>query len=184
MVISKKGLLLEFMQSGYELLMAHFENISLEEALFVPGGGYRSVLGTLKHAAGWSHVYYSYAFEAEPRHWAETNWPYGLRDRIIKTAEYFDALINWFSEAHQKWIKALERVSDSEIEAIHKLHWGEVAPLYRIVTIIAQHHVYHAGELNQVLSICRGEAWEEGEEVEENNISTIGHRVRPPWKDG
>jgi hypothetical protein len=26
-----------------------------------------------------------------------------------------------------------------------------------------------------------GEAWEYGEEVEENHISTLGHRVRPPW---
>jgi hypothetical protein len=34
-----------------------------------------------------------------------------------------------------------------------------------------------------LLSIYRGEAWEETEEVEENNISTIGHRVRPLWLD-
>jgi hypothetical protein len=26
-----------------------------------------------------------------------------------------------------------------------------------------------------------GEAWEYGEEVEENHISTLGHRVRRPW---
>ena len=184
MVISSKGLLLNFMQSGYEQMMAHFENISLEEALFVPIGGYRSVLGTLKHAAGWSHVYYSYAFEEEPRHWAETCWPYGLRDRILKSTEYLEAVINWFTEAHFKWMGSLKEIVDEEIETLHKLHWGEEVPLYRIVTIITQHHVYHAGELNQVLSICRGEAWEEGEEVEENNISTIGHRVKPPWKDG
>ena len=57
------------------------------------------------------------------------------------------------------------------------MYWGEEAPLFDIVSMIARHHVYHAGELNQVLSIFRGEAWEEGEEVEENNISTVGHRV-------
>jgi hypothetical protein len=49
------------------------------------------------------------------------------------------------------------------------------------VTIVAHHHVYHAGEINQLLAIVRGEAWEEGEEVEENHISTLGHRVTPPW---
>jgi hypothetical protein len=56
-------------------------------------------------------------------------------------------------------------------------------PLLDIVVLIAGHHLYHAGELNQVLSIRWGEAWEEGEEVEENNVSTAGHRVRPPWLD-
>jgi hypothetical protein len=41
--------------------------------------------------------------------------------------------------------------------------------------------VYQTGEINQLLSIVRGEAWEEYEEVEENHIPTAGHRVRPPW---
>jgi hypothetical protein len=59
-------------------------------------------------------------------------------------------------------------------------HWGGQGPLFNIVLTIAHHHVYHAGEANQVLSIVRGEAWEEGEEVEENNVSTLGHRVPHP----
>jgi hypothetical protein len=59
---------------------------------------------------------------------------------------------------------------------------GSNGPLHRIGTIIAGHHIYHAGALNKILSIAREEAWEEGEEVEENNVSARGHRVRPPWK--
>ena len=47
---------------------------------------------------------------------------------------------------------------------------------------IATHHVYHAGEINQLLSIHRHEAWEEGEEVEENLAPSEGHRVIPPWR--
>ena len=46
--------------------------------------------------------------------------------------------------------------------------------------MVAGYHVYHAGEINQLLAIRRGEAWEEGEEVEEKHIATVGHRVRPP----
>jgi len=45
----------------------------------------------------------------------------------------------------------------------------------------ACHWCYHAGELNEILSIIRGEAWEYCEEVEENHISTAGHRVKPGW---
>jgi hypothetical protein len=32
-----------------------------------------------------------------------------------------------------------------------------------------------------MLSILRGQAWEYTEEVEENHISTQGHRLRPGW---
>jgi hypothetical protein len=45
-------------------------------------GGYRSILGILKHTAGWSHVYHSYAFDATPRHSNAVDWPRGLRDTV------------------------------------------------------------------------------------------------------
>ena len=70
-------------EGAYATMIRNVENVSLEEALFVPDGGYRSILGTLKHAAGWSHVYHSYAFDHRPRDWNEIDWPHGMRDRII-----------------------------------------------------------------------------------------------------
>jgi hypothetical protein len=162
-------------------MKGHLGGLSLEEALFVPQGGYRSVLGTIKHAAGWSHVYRSHAFDPRPLHWAHVDWPHGLRDTIVKSERYLQEMIEWFDEAHRRWLGDLGQVSEDQLSELRPLHWGQRAPLYEIVVMVAGHHIYHAGELNQVLSIRRGEAWEENEEVEENNISTVGHRVRPPW---
>lgn len=158
------------------------KSLSLEEALFVPEGGYRSILGTLKHAAGWSHVYHSYTFDSSPKHWNEIDWPHGLRDTIIKSKGYIEDVISWFDQSHRLWMESLSSIDDALLDEPRPLHWGEEVPLFDIVVLIAGHHLYHAGELNQILSICRGEAWEEGEEIEENNISTLGHRVIPPWR--
>jgi hypothetical protein len=77
----------------------------------------------------------------------------------------------------------LHSLDDDQLDELRPLHWGQQAPLHEIVLLMSTHHIYHAGELNQLLSIYRGEAWEETEEVEENNISTVGHRVRPSWMD-
>lgn len=165
-------------------MMAHFEQITLEEALFVPNGGYRSTLGTLKHAAGWSHVYRSFAFDPEPKHWNEIEWPHGLRETVIKSESYLDDVIAWFVLSHQQWMDSLASITVEQLDELRPLHWGEKAALFNIIVMVAGHNTYHAGELNQTLSIYRGEAWEEGEEVEENNISTEGHRVIPPWKQG
>ena len=106
-----------------------------------------------------------------------------MRDTIIKSEQYLQDIITWFDDAHQHWLADLAQIKEDQVEELRPLHWVQRAPLYEIVIIIAGHHLYHAGELNQVLSICRGEAWEEGEEVEENNISTVGHRVKPPWRN-
>jgi len=174
---------IHMLEAAYRIVLANVENITLAEALFVPTGGYRSILGTLKHIAGWSHVYRSYAFDAQPQHWREIAWPYGLRDTIVPDKAYFTAVLNWFKAAHHLWLKDLQNLPENQLFESRPLHWGVTAPLWEIVDMIARHHVYHAGELNQVLSIARGEAWEEGEEVEEKHISTVGHRVRPPWLD-
>jgi hypothetical protein len=53
--------------------------------------------------------------------------------------------------------------------------------LREIVAYVAAHMAYHAGEINSILAIRRGEACEYGEHVEENHISTIGRSVRRPW---
>jgi len=50
------------------MLADNVGGLRINDALFVPPGGYRSTLGTLKDVAGWSHVYRSYAFDAEPSH--------------------------------------------------------------------------------------------------------------------
>src|SRR5437870_816754 len=64
------------------MLADNVRGLRIDEALFVPSGGYRSTLGTLKHIAGWSHVYRSYAFERQPKHWAQIDWPRGLRETV------------------------------------------------------------------------------------------------------
>jgi hypothetical protein len=61
------------------------------------------------------------------------------------------------------------------------VHWGETRPLREIVANVAALWAYHAGEINLIHAVGRGEAWEYGEHVEENHISTIGHSVRRAW---
>jgi uncharacterized damage-inducible protein DinB len=159
-------------------LVDNVRGISLEEALEA-AGGYRSILGIAKHVAGWSAVYHSYAFEPEPRHWDETDWPRGLRDRIEPSEAYEAEIVAWFERSYERWVASIRSVED--LDAPRPVHWNSTAPLVDIVAMVAAHWAYHAGEINALLAIQRGEAWEYGEEVEENHISTAGHGVRPDW---
>jgi hypothetical protein len=181
-MLSSKDLLQKMMESSYSALVSHLDRLELAEALFVPPGGYRSILGTLKHAAGWSHVYHSYAFNPQPASWDRLDWPGGLRETVEKSPAYLQSVIAWLKNSHESWIATLTKVDEEQIDGLRPTHWGEGLPLYEIVTRITGHHLYHAGEINQLLSIYRQEAWEEGEQVEENITPSLGHRVIPPWK--
>jgi len=159
------------------MFVDNVQGISIDEALEA-AGGYRSVIGIVKHIAGWNAVYYSYAFEPEPRHWAETDWPRGLQEEIVPTREYLDELLQWFEDLYERWLRSVE---ETDLQTRRPLHWGEIVPLREIVVRTAAHWLYHTGEINEILAIRRQEAWEYTEEVEENHIRTAGHGVRPEW---
>ena len=166
------------LEEAHSTFVENVRGISLDEALFA-AGGYRSILGLAKHVAGWSAVYHSYAFEPAPRHWDETDWPRGLRDRIETTQDYVAEILGWFERSYERWTASVRDVED--LDAPRPVHWGGTMPLSEILSLVAGHWSYHAGEINAILAIRRGEAWEWGEEVEENHISTAGHGVRPAW---
>jgi hypothetical protein len=167
-------------QQSRRMLGGNLSNVTIDEVLSA-AGGFRSIVGILKHAAGWCHVYHSYAFEEQPKHWRSQDWPRGLRDTIEPTQAYFDELRAWLDAAHGKWVASLSALADEAFDEPRPLHIGMKLPLFDIVLMISGHTTYHAGEINHLLSVVRGEAWEYTEEVEENHISTAGHRVKPGW---
>jgi DinB superfamily len=179
---SRIDLTMHMLDWGFGVLADNLKSLTLAEALFAPPDCYRSILGTIKHAAAWSHVYRSYAFDASPVHWRGLAWPQGRRDTVIPSEAYLAEVIDWLKLSHQLWQQDLRRLPDEDLDELRPVHWGATLPLFDIACLIADHHVYHAGEINQLLAIARQESWEEGEEVEENHLSSEGHKVIPPWK--
>jgi Protein of unknown function (DUF664) len=166
------------LEEAHRLFLDEVRDLSIDEALDA-ANGYRSILGIVKHAAAWSAVYRSYAFDDDPRHWDRIDWPGGLRDVIEPSETYVQDVLAWFERSYQGWLHAVAEPTD--LDRPRPLHWGDEAPLRRIVAIVAGHWNYHAGEINEILALRRGEAWEYTEEVEENHIDTTGHAVRPAW---
>jgi hypothetical protein len=146
------------LEQAYRTAADNLSGLTLEEALFAAPSGYRSVLGTLKHAAAWSHVYHSFAFDPAPRGCTEIGWPHGLRETVEPSPRYLDEVLAWFGQSHQLWLRSLGTVGEEQLNRPHPLHWGQAAPLYDIVVMVASHHLYHVGEINQLLAIQRGEA--------------------------
>jgi len=165
-------------EEAHRTFVDNVRGLSIEEALDA-GGGFRSILGLMKHTVGWSVVYHSYAFDEEPRSWDGTEWPRGLRDEIEPTEAYLQEILEWSERGHERWLASTEATID--LDAERPLHWGLAAPLREILAMMAGHECYHAGEINMILAIRGGEAWEFGEEVEENHICTEGHGVEPPY---
>ncbi len=99
---SRSELALRVLETSQQMLTENLKSLALEEAL-AAAGGYRSVLGILKHTASWSHVYRSYAFDPEPTHLNTLDWPRGLRDTIDVSQAYLDEIVAWLEESFALW---------------------------------------------------------------------------------
>jgi uncharacterized damage-inducible protein DinB len=166
------------LETARQMFLDNVADIALDEAL-ESAGGLRSILGLLKHTAAWTAVYHSFAFDDVPTSWDETDWPRGLRERIDPSERYLGEVLEWFEQGSREWLISIDQPID--LDELRPVHWGDSWPLRDIVAYVAAHWTYHAGEINMILAVRRGEAWEYGEHVEENHISTIGHSVRRPW---
>lgn len=174
---TEHDLVRSMLREAHTVFVDNVRGLSIEEALDA-GGGFRSIIGLMKHVAGWSAVYHSYAFDPVPRNWQEVDWPRGLRDTIDPSDAYLGELREWFDTTSRSWLSSID---GADLDAIRPLHWGEPATLRDTVAIMVAHWAYHAGEINEILAIRRDEGWEWGEEVEENHISNGAHGVQPPW---
>jgi hypothetical protein len=178
---SRTELALAVLEDARRVIVDSLRTVTPDEALRT-AGGYRSILGILKHTAAWAHIYHSYAFDAQPRHWRQIDWPRGLPPDVVDDSPgYFEDVKGWLERWAEQWTASLGAVADEGLDEPQPAHWGGAAALFDIVAMVASHWAYHAGEMNAILAIEHGEAWEYTEEVEENHISTAGHRVRPGW---
>jgi uncharacterized damage-inducible protein DinB len=166
------------LEAARQMFVDNVKGVSIDAALDA-GGGYRSIIGLVKHTAAWTAVYHSFAFDDAPRSWTETDWPRGLRQRIERTEDYLRDLLTWLEHSSEQWLNSVDDGVD--LNEPRPVPSGDTWPLREIVAYVAAHMAYHAGEINSILAIRRGEAWEYGEHVEENHISTIGRSVRRPW---
>lgn len=166
------------LEAGRRVFLDEVDGLSLDEALDA-AGGFRSILGLMKHTAGWSDVYRSYAFDDVPRSWTEIDWPRGLRERVDPSDGYLEEIRQWFERSSAAWLDALDDSPD--LGEPRPVHWGAEWPLRAIVAEVATHWAYHAGEINLILAVRRGEGWEYGEHVEENHLPSVGHSVRRDW---
>lgn len=87
---------------------------------------------------------------------------------------YLREILEWFEQLYERWRTSVGWATD--FDHATPVHWGGTAALRDIVIMVTSHWLYHEGEINAILAIGLGEAWEYGEEVEENDLSTIGHR--------
>jgi hypothetical protein len=120
-----------------------------------PPGGERTIASIVLHVGVCLVMYDEYAFGLGQMKWEDPDlvpWP-------REEAPMADA-IAWMTAAHRRFVDHVAELGDDDLGTPRPANWGELVPTRDLIAAIATHASYHAGEINHIRSLLRGDdAW-------------------------
>ena len=121
----------------------------------VPPGGQRSIASFVLHVGACLVMYDECAFGPGKKDWDDPG-----RIPWTDDAAPMTEAIMWMSEAHAAFVEHVRALEDSDLGTPRLANWGEMLPTRWLISTIATHSSYHAGEINHIRSMFqRDDAW-------------------------
>ena len=73
-------------------------------------------------------------------------------------------LMAWLNESHSRLRQSVDKLDDAGLLEQRRLNWGGTAETRWIISVMIQHDLYHAGEINHIRALRHGNdrwAWEQ-----------------------
>jgi DinB superfamily len=116
----------------------------------VPDGGERTIASIVVHVGGCLVMYDEYAFGPGRKQWDDPDLvPWTREDAPMTDA------IAWMTDAHRRFVDHVAALADDQLGEPRLANWGEMVPTRWLISAIATHSSYHAGEINHVRSLLQ-----------------------------
>jgi len=136
-------------------MLGNLATVSEELWAAAPPGGERSIASIVLHVGGCLVMYDEYAFGPGQKRWDDDD----LIPWDPDGAPMSDA-ITWMTAAHRTFVDHVRALDDAELGEPRPTNWGELAPTRWLISAIATHSSYHAGEINHIRSLLqRDDRW-------------------------
>lgn len=143
------------MQAGFEgpehSLLANLATVHDESWDALPEGAQRSIRNITHHVGMFKFMYANHAFRGADFDYDDPPAT-PAAERLITRA----AAIDWLHEGHEYLTTAIDVLADdAELDVPRKAHWGQMVPTYRLIVVMLQHDLYHAGEINRTRALLQ-----------------------------
>jgi DinB family protein len=134
--------------------------LSVEGSMWrtAPDRGVRTIESIALHVGSCKVMYDEYAFGPGKLFWGDPEvqpWSRGEAP--------FEATIGWLQDVHGHFVEHVRALDDEDLATPRPTNWGELRETRWLISTIAQHDVYHAGEVNHIRSLLAGsDAWRWG----------------------
>ena len=136
-----------FQGTDWHSLLGNLHSVTPEDWRWIPSGGQRSIRDIVQHVGGCKFMYHNHAFGD-----AQLTWD----DPLV---EGYDALstiseaTSWLQDGQQQLRQSIADLNDAELLRPRMTSWDELKETRWIITMIIQHDLYHAGEINHLRAL-------------------------------
>jgi len=135
-------------------LLANLRNVRPHDWTWRPPGGSRSIRAIVRHAGWAKYMYNDHAFgpgalswDDLPRIAADLD---GQRDPVA-------AYRHWLVEGQRLLRDSIAALTDADLPEPQRTHWGELMETRRIIAVMIEHDLYHAGEINHIRALSQSD---------------------------
>jgi hypothetical protein len=120
-----------------------------------PPGGLRSIASIVLHVGACLVMYDEYAFGPRRLRWDDPSLvPWNPADAPMPET------VEWMTAAHRRFVQHVGELRDDQLSDPRSANWGELVPTRWLISAMATHSAYHAGEINHIRSLLQGDdAW-------------------------
>jgi uncharacterized damage-inducible protein DinB len=140
-----------FSGDDWHSLLDNLRDVSPEEWDWTPRGGRRSIRDIVHHIASCKLMYVNHAFGDAALDWDD---PQVAGEDALATAA---SALAWLRASHQQLRQAVARLDDRDLSVPRLTNWGELRETRWIIAVMMQHDLYHAGEINHLRALHRGD---------------------------
>jgi hypothetical protein len=138
-----------FERDNEHSLVGNLREIDAAAWRWKPEGGERTIGGVVWHAGSAKYLYHSHAFGD-----GSVTWEHPLC--ATSNAQSLDIAMPWLREGHRLFVAGVASLSDTDLDAMKRVHWGETYPLRFAIDTMIRHDIFHAGEINHLRALRHG----------------------------
>lgn len=141
----------EFGLNQWHSICQNLSSVRLEEWDFTVPGGVRTIRELVRHIGGCYLMYENHGFGDRTMRWEDDDAIDGyLPEGSPKQ------MIAWLQAAHGRFRSSVARLTDDQLGEMTYGHWGGQIETRRLVELMLQHGIYHAGEINYIRALLQG----------------------------
>jgi len=138
-----------FEGQDWHSLLSNVSSVKPDEWLWVPPGARRSIRYIVRHVGVSKYIYQNHAFGDVSFTWEDLHV---VADNHVET---ITAAIEWLREGHEKLRASIAALDDEELLRPRLSPFDGPQETRWIIARMMQHDLYHAGEINHILALCR-----------------------------